>query len=145
MLGPKPVFRPKIPSTTSETSDLDIGKELFFHNAFSWIVLKKYVNFQTNQVQPLQFQEYHRQSHRASPRRASTIFNLTLTTQVCLKNTFHTGWFNVFYNLTSTMQAYLDFLRLLLLLTFLTFPFFQLRRQGRNLHLPPLKQILPAR
>ena len=25
MLGPKPVFRPKIPSTTSETSDLDIG------------------------------------------------------------------------------------------------------------------------
>jgi len=25
MLGPKPVFRPKIPSTTSETSDIDIG------------------------------------------------------------------------------------------------------------------------
>ena len=25
MLGPKPVFRPKIPSTTSDTSDLDIG------------------------------------------------------------------------------------------------------------------------
>merc|ERR1712012_1065283 len=25
MLGPKPVFRPKIPSTTSDTSDIDIG------------------------------------------------------------------------------------------------------------------------
>ena len=136
MLGPKPVFRPKIPSTTSETSDLDIGKEL----VFQYFLLDCFAK-----VQPLEFQEYHRQSHRASPRRASTIFNLTLTTQVCLKNTFHTGWFNMFYNLTSTMQAYLDFLSLLLLLTFLTFPFFQLRRQGRNLHLPPLKQILPAR
>ena len=71
MLGPKPVFRPKIPSTTSETSDLDIGKELFFHNALSWIVLQNMSIFKQTKCSHLNSRsitarvtEHHRDEHQ---------------------------------------------------------------------------------
>ena len=71
MLGPKPLFRPKIPSTTSETSDLDIGKELVFHNALSWIVLQNMSIFKQTKCNHLNSRsitarvtEHHRDEHQ---------------------------------------------------------------------------------